>query len=99
MFSDVAHVLKSDQESRSEPGVRSITWCVTAAPTAVTINEGDPNDQRHQDPHLPVTDPAKAKTTFSLLLGVEPYADQPYYVGFRSTARTSGWTPTATAAG
>ena len=32
---------------------------------------------------FPVSDVAKAKTTFSRLLGVEPYADQPYYVGFK----------------
>ena len=44
---------ESDQESRSEPRVRSITWSVTAAPTAITINEGGHNDRRRQDPHLP----------------------------------------------
>jgi hypothetical protein len=32
---------------------------------------------------VPVTDLAKAKTTFNQLLGVDPYADQPYYVGFK----------------
>ena len=31
----------------------------------------------------PVTDVAKAKAVFSELLGVQPYADSPYYVGFR----------------
>lgn len=31
----------------------------------------------------PVKDIAGAKTLFSKLLGVEPYADAPYYVGFR----------------
>ena len=30
----------------------------------------------------PVKDIARAKTLFSKLLGVEPYADEPYYVGF-----------------
>jgi predicted enzyme related to lactoylglutathione lyase len=32
----------------------------------------------------PVKDIAKAKTFYSELLGVEPYADAPYYVGFRT---------------
>lgn len=31
----------------------------------------------------PVTDIGKAKTLYSKLLGVEPYADSPYYVGYR----------------
>ncbi len=31
----------------------------------------------------PVKDIARAKTLFSLLVGVEPYADQPYYVGYK----------------
>jgi predicted enzyme related to lactoylglutathione lyase len=31
----------------------------------------------------PVTDLAQAKATFKTLLGVEPYADSPYYVGFK----------------
>jgi predicted enzyme related to lactoylglutathione lyase len=31
----------------------------------------------------PVKDLAKAKTLYSELLGVEPYADAAYYVGFR----------------
>ena len=31
----------------------------------------------------PVTDLAKAKAIYSKLLGTEPYADAPYYVGFR----------------
>src|SRR5437588_1442615 len=44
---------QSDQESRSEPAVRPIPWSVTAAPTAITISEGDPHDRRHQDDHLP----------------------------------------------
>jgi len=31
----------------------------------------------------PVKDLAQAKTLYSKLLGVEPYMDEPYYVGFR----------------
>ena len=31
----------------------------------------------------PVKDIDQSKTVFRKLLGVEPYADQPYYVGFR----------------
>jgi catechol 2,3-dioxygenase-like lactoylglutathione lyase family enzyme len=31
----------------------------------------------------PVNDLARAKALYGALLGIEPYADQPYYVGFR----------------
>jgi predicted enzyme related to lactoylglutathione lyase len=31
----------------------------------------------------PVTDVAQAKATFQKFLGVEPYTDSPYYVGFK----------------
>ena len=42
---------------------------------------------------FPVTDLTKAKTTFSQLLGVEPYADQPYYVGFKVDGQDAGLDP------
>lgn len=32
---------------------------------------------------IPVTDLAGARSLYRAALGVEPYADQPYYVGFR----------------
>ena len=41
----------------------------------------------------PVKDIAAAKTLFSKLLGVEPYADQPYYVGFRVGDQEIGLDP------
>ena len=41
----------------------------------------------------PVTDVAKAKTLFSKLLGVEPYADAAYYVGFRVGDQEIGLDP------
>lgn len=31
----------------------------------------------------PVKDMTEAKTTFTKFLGVEPYADSPYYIGFK----------------
>ena len=42
---------------------------------------------------FPVTDVAKAKALFSRLLGVEPYADQPYYVGFKVDGQDIGLDP------
>lgn len=36
----------------------------------------------------PVNDIAKAKALFTALLGVEPYIDQPYYVGYKVEDRT-----------
>ena len=35
----------------------------------------------------PVKDLAAAKSLFAELLGVEPYVDQPYYVGFSAAAQ------------
>ena len=41
----------------------------------------------------PVKDLATAKSLFSTLLGVEPYADSPYYVGFRVGEQEIGLDP------
>jgi hypothetical protein len=41
----------------------------------------------------PVKDIARAKSLFSQLLGAEPYADQPYYVGFRVGDQDIGLDP------
>ncbi|REK87391.1 glyoxalase [Streptomyces inhibens] len=41
----------------------------------------------------PVKDLAAAKALFSKLLGVEPYMDEPYYVGFRAGGVDLGLDP------
>jgi predicted enzyme related to lactoylglutathione lyase len=41
----------------------------------------------------PVKDLDAAKALFSALLGVEPYQDQPYYVGFRVGEQEFGLNP------
>ena len=41
----------------------------------------------------PVKDLAQAKQLYSTLLGVEPYADKPYYVGFRVGGQDIGLDP------
>lgn len=41
----------------------------------------------------PVKDIDQSKTIFRKLLGVEPYADQPYYVGFRIDDQDIGLVP------
>ncbi len=41
----------------------------------------------------PVKDMARAKMQFHTLLGVEPYSDQPYYVGFRVGDQDIGLDP------
>lgn len=41
----------------------------------------------------PVKDIARAKTLFSKLLGVEPYMDEAYYVGFRVGDQEIGLDP------
>jgi predicted enzyme related to lactoylglutathione lyase len=41
----------------------------------------------------PVEDLAQAKALYGVLLGVEPYADQPYYVGFRVGDQEIGLDP------
>lgn len=45
----------------------------------------------------PVRDIAQAKELYSKLLGVEPYADEVYYVGFRVGGQEVGLDPMATA--
>ena len=41
----------------------------------------------------PVRDVAKAKALFSLLLGTEPMADAPYYVGYEAAGQQIGLVP------
>ncbi len=41
----------------------------------------------------PVQDLARAKTLYSKLLGIEPYADEAYYVGFRVGDQEIGLDP------
>jgi len=43
--------------------------------------------------NFPVKDTAQAKTLFSKLLGVEPYMDEAYYVGFRIGDQEIGLDP------
>jgi len=43
----------------------------------------------------PVKDVSQAKTVFRTLLGVEPYSDQPYYVGFKIGDQDIGLVPKA----
>lgn len=47
----------------------------------------------------PTKDIAKARQLFTTLLGVEPYVDQPYYVGFRTDAREIGLDPQGSSSG
>ena len=47
----------------------------------------------------PVKDVARAKTRFRTLLGVEPYADQPYYAGFKVGDQDIGLVPNNPEAG
>lgn len=47
----------------------------------------------------PVTDLAQAKAVFAELLGVEPYADTPYYVGFKVGDQDIGLDPNGHKAG
>ncbi len=47
----------------------------------------------------PVKDVAKAKELFRELLGIEPYADAPYYVGFKVGDQDIGLDPNGHKAG
>ncbi|MEV6013419.1 VOC family protein [Streptomyces sp. NPDC051976] len=44
----------------------------------------------------PVTDLDKAKAVYAALLGVEPNADSPYYVGFEAEGQQIGLVPNST---
>jgi predicted enzyme related to lactoylglutathione lyase len=41
----------------------------------------------------PVTDLARAKTMYTALLGIEPMADGPYYVGYEAEGQQIGLVP------
>ncbi len=47
----------------------------------------------------PVKDMARAKAQFRTLLGVEPYGDQPYYIGFKVGDQDIGLDPNGHKAG
>jgi predicted enzyme related to lactoylglutathione lyase len=47
----------------------------------------------------PVKDLARAKELFRALLEVEPYADEPYYVGFKDAGQDVGLDPNGHAKG
>jgi len=47
----------------------------------------------------PVKDIDRAKSLFAALLGVEPYADEPYYVGFKAAGQDVGLDPNGHAKG
>lgn len=47
----------------------------------------------------PVKDIARAKALFSALLEIEPYADEPYYVGFKDAGQDVGLDPNGHAKG
>jgi predicted enzyme related to lactoylglutathione lyase len=47
----------------------------------------------------PVKDVARAKALFSALLESEPYADEPYYVGFKDAGQDVGLDPNGHAKG
>ncbi|WP_328483646.1 glyoxalase [Streptomyces sp. NBC_00377] len=47
----------------------------------------------------PVKDLDRAKALFSTLLEVEPYADEPYYVGFKAAGQDVGLDPNGHAKG
>lgn len=44
----------------------------------------------------PVKDIAKAKTFYTKFLGVEPYIDSPYYIGYKLDDQEVGLDPNAT---
>ncbi|MFE0677174.1 VOC family protein [Streptomyces sp. NPDC058867] len=47
----------------------------------------------------PVKDLARAKAVFGALLGTEPYADEPYYVGYKDAGQDVGLDPNGHAKG
>lgn len=42
---------------------------------------------------FPVSDLARTKTLYGTVLGVEPYADAPYYLGYRIDGQDIGFDP------
>jgi predicted enzyme related to lactoylglutathione lyase len=65
----------------------------------VISHKEDAMDQAMKLLVFPVKDVAKAKALYSELLGVDPYADAPYYVGFRTGDLEIGLDPRGKTAG
>jgi predicted enzyme related to lactoylglutathione lyase len=72
---------------------------VAAMDTTTTTNEGatmsGSTTQGVKTILHPVTDLAKAKAVYTALLGMEPQADSPYYVGFEAEGQQIGLVPNA----
>ncbi|MFI9803701.1 VOC family protein [Streptomyces sp. NPDC052301] len=47
----------------------------------------------------PVKDKDRSKALFTVLLGVEPYVDEPYYVGYKAAGQDIGLDPSGHAKG
>src|SRR5262249_23672318 len=63
-----------------------------------TAAEKQDNEEKNVDSSVktiifPVSDPEKAKTIFTELLGVPPSADQPYYIGYDQGGQHIGLLP------
>jgi predicted enzyme related to lactoylglutathione lyase len=78
----------------------------SARPLADPLSSG--NDEQIEESTMsdgvqtiiyPVRDREKAKAAFGALLGVEPYADTPYYVGFKVAGQDIGLDPNGHAQG
>jgi predicted enzyme related to lactoylglutathione lyase len=78
------HVVETGQESRSGAG--------GSLSTVVDMNEG------MKTILFPVSDPAKAKAVFRVLLG-EPTNDAPYYVGYEADGMQIGLVPSGRSQG
>ena len=63
------------------------------------ISEEVPHESRYQNCRLSRHGLAQAKATFQTFLGVEPYADSPYYVGFKVGDMDIGLDPNGHKAG
>jgi predicted enzyme related to lactoylglutathione lyase len=59
----------------------------------VTRREETPVNSGIHTVIYPVKDLAKSKALYGTLLGIEPYADEPYYVGFRLEDQEFGLDP------
>jgi predicted enzyme related to lactoylglutathione lyase len=61
--------------------------------TTEGANMSDSSTQGIKTVLHPVTDLAKAKPVYAALLGIEPQADAPYYVGFEAAGQHIGLVP------
>jgi predicted enzyme related to lactoylglutathione lyase len=84
---------RSGFEKRALRAVRNVIAMTNTEPTTSGVTMTGSATEGIKTVLHPVSDVAKAKAVYAALLGVEPQADAPYYVGFEAAGQHIGLVP------